>query len=180
VFHRSPRLLLRPIWPEDWQGVLAGIANERVVRNLASATWPYAEENARAFVADRPEPLFPRSLITRADSGEVIGCIGIDPVIGEPATAELGYWVAQPHWGRGYATEAGAAMIAIARLLGHERLTAAHFSDNPASGRVLAKLGFVPTGKIAPRFSCGRGETAMALEYGLELAENRAQRPRAA
>lgn len=170
MFHRSPRLLLRPIWPEDWQGVLAGIADERVVRHLASAPWPYDEANARAFVADTPAPMFPRCLVTRADSGAVIGCIGIDPA-SDSGTAELGYWIARAHWGHGYATEAGQAMIAMARVLGHRALIAAHFSDNPASGRVLAKLGFAPTGIIAPRFSCGRGEAAMALEYGLSLAE---------
>lgn len=178
MFHRSSRLLLRPIWPEDWQSVLAGIADERVVRNLASAPWPYREENARAFVADTPAPMFPRCLITHAGTGQAIGFIGIDWVDGAQG-AELGYWIAQAHWGRGYATEAGAAMIAIARALGHGRLTAAHFSDNPASGRVLAKLGFEPTGKVHQRFSCGRGETAMALEYGLSLGHG-AQDQRAA
>ncbi len=169
MFHRSPRLLLRPIWPEDWQGVLGGIADERVVRDLASTPWPYHAEHARAFTADQPQPLFPRCLITRASDAAVVGCIGIDPVEGEATAAELGYWIAQPHWGQGYATEAGTAMIAVARLLGHGLLTAAHFSDNPASGRVLRKLGFEPTGKVRPRFSCGRGAAAMALEYGLDL-----------
>ena len=47
MFHRSERLLLRPPWPEDWQAVHAGIADEGVVRNLARAPWPYAEEDAR-------------------------------------------------------------------------------------------------------------------------------------
>ena len=44
VFHRSDRLLLRPIWPEDWKSVLTGIADEGVVRNLARAPWPYSEQ----------------------------------------------------------------------------------------------------------------------------------------
>jgi RimJ/RimL family protein N-acetyltransferase len=180
VFHRTSRLLLRPIWPEDWQGVLAGIADEQVVRNLASAPWPYREDNARAFVAAAPVPKFPRCLITRADSGAVIGCIGIDPIAGDPAAAELGYWIAREHWGQGYATEAGHAMIAMARVLGHTLLQAAHFSDNPASARVLAKLGFVPTGTIGPRFSCGRGETAMALDHALNLGAGEIEERRAA
>jgi RimJ/RimL family protein N-acetyltransferase len=180
VFHRSPRLLLRPIWPEDWQGVLAGIADEQVVRHLASAPWPYFEENARAFASEAAQPMFPRCLVTRADNGAVVGCIGIDQIEGDLQAAELGYWIAQRHWGRGYATEAGRAMVAIARVLGHARLQAAHFSDNPASGRVLAKLGFEPTGSIAPRFSCGRGDTAMALEYGLDLAAPSLEKRRAA
>ena len=167
MFHRSQRLLLRPIWPEDWQGVLAGIADEGVVRNLASAPWPYGAEDARRFTALPSRPLFPRFLITRASDAAVIGCIGIDPNEGE---VELGYWIARAHWGYGYATEAGEAVLGIARSLGHQRLQASHFLDNPASGRVLQKLGFTPTGRVVERHSCGRGAKAPTAEYTLDLA----------
>lgn len=167
MFHRSDRLLLRPIWPEDWQGVLGGIADEGIVRNLARAPWPYAEADARKFVALPIDPMFPRFLVTRASDAEVVGCIGIDPHKGD---VELGYWIARPHWGQGYATEAGAAVLDIARTLGHPRIVASHFLDNPASGRVLKKLGFVPTGRIVERHSCGRGAMAQSAEYALDLA----------
>ena len=40
MFFRSERLFLRPVWPEDWQAILNGIADEAVVRNLARAPWP--------------------------------------------------------------------------------------------------------------------------------------------
>ena len=60
MFHRSDRLLLRPVWPEDWQNILAGIADEGVVRNLASAPWPYNAADARAFTALPVNPRFPR------------------------------------------------------------------------------------------------------------------------
>lgn len=172
MFHRSERLLLRPIWPEDWQGVLSGIADEGVVRNLASAPWPYSEQDARAFTALPIAPLHPRFLITRARDAAVIGCIGIDPVPGEPDAIEIGYWIARPHWGQGYATEAGRAVIEIARTLGYVRLYGSHFLDNPASGKVLAKLGFTPTGRVVERHSCGRGEKAQTAEYSLDLIES--------
>ena len=167
MFHRSDRLLLRPIWPEDWQGVLGGIADEGIVRNLASAPWPYAEADARKFVALPVDPMFPRFLVTRARDAAVIGCIGIDPHEGN---VELGYWIARPHWGQGYATEAGRAALAIARTLGHRRIVASHFLDNPASGRVLRKLGFEPTGRVVERHSCGRGVKVQAVEHILDLA----------
>jgi RimJ/RimL family protein N-acetyltransferase len=54
-------------------------------------------------------------------------------------------------------------------MLGHARLVASHFVDNPASGRVLRKLGFQPTGKVRLRHSCGRGEEAPAVEYTRDL-----------
>lgn len=168
MFHRSERLLLRPIWPEDWQALLAGIADEGVVRNLARAPWPYREQDARDFAALPAEPLHPRFLITRAADAEAVGCIGLGPA-GDAANdgeaLELGYWIARPHWGQGYATEAGAAVLEMAATLGHRELAASHFLDNPASGRVLRKLGFEPTGRVEPRWSCGRGAMTDTVQY---------------
>ncbi|MEL6877740.1 MAG: GNAT family N-acetyltransferase [Pseudomonadota bacterium] len=171
MFHRSERLLLRPIWPEDWQGVFAGIADEGVVRNLARAPWPYQEEDAREFAQSSIDPLFPRFLITRARDAAVIGCIGIDAMDADETgdEVELGYWIARPFWGQGFATEAGHAVLKIAAALGHKRLTASHFLDNPASGKVLQKLGFVSTGRVLQRHSCGRGAKAPVAEYALDL-----------
>lgn len=169
MFHVSQRLLLRPIWPEDWQGLFAGIADKGVVRNLASAPWPYAEEDAREFAARPIEPLFPRFAITRSTDATIIGCIGIDPLEDRDDAVELGYWIARTHWGRGYATEAGAAALQVARALGHNEIIASHFLDNPASGTVLRKLGFEPTGRVVERHSCGRGAAAPTAEYALDL-----------
>ena len=82
----------------------------------------------------------------------------------------MGYWIARPFWGRGFATEACAALIDIARALGLRQLEASHFIDNPASARVLDKLGFESTGLIAPRMSCARGEEVPARLMRLRLA----------
>ncbi|HET9336851.1 MAG TPA: GNAT family N-acetyltransferase, partial [Sphingomicrobium sp.] len=77
--------------------------------------------------------------------------------------------IARAHWGKGFATEAGRALIDIAKALKLPRLEASHFLDNPASGRVLEKLGFKPTGLSAERYSCARGGEAMARLYRLSL-----------
>ncbi|MEL6529053.1 MAG: GNAT family N-acetyltransferase [Pseudomonadota bacterium] len=171
MFHRSERLLLRPIWPEDWQGIFGGIADEGVVRNLARAPWPYHEDHAREFAARGVSPEEPRFLITRAKDATVVGCIGLDLDDAEyPNAIEMGYWIARPYWGQGFATEAGNAVLEIARTLGHRTVVASHFLDNQASGRVLRKLGFVPTGRIIERHSCGRGEAAQTAEFQYEIA----------
>jgi len=81
----------------------------------------------------------------------------------------MGYWIARPFWGRGYATEACFALIDMARTLGLTSLEGSHFLDNPASGRVLEKLGFEPTGIVAPRLSCARGTEVAARLMRLEL-----------
>lgn len=187
MFHRSQRLLLRPIWPEDWQALLAGIADEGVVRNLARAPWPYHEQDARDFAAQPADPLHPRFLITRAADAQVVGSIGFGPMgdagndaSNDAGALELGYWIARPHWGQGYATEAGAAVLAMAELLGHTEMVASHFLDNPASGRVLRKLGFEPTGRTEPRWSCGRGAMADTALYRRLLGHDAGVSQRAA
>ncbi|MFN3864869.1 MAG: GNAT family N-acetyltransferase [Erythrobacter sp.] len=179
MFHRSRRLLLRPIWPEDWQALMAGIADEGVARNLALAPWPYQEGDARAFAARPVEPLFPRFLITRAQDAQVIGCIGIEPA-GTPGAVTLGCWIARRFWGQGYATEAGEAVLSVAEMLGHGEAEAWHFLDNPASGKVLRKLGFEPTGRVEERWSRARGGKAPSAHYRRDLAAMPTEHQRAA
>jgi RimJ/RimL family protein N-acetyltransferase len=165
MFARTPRLLLRPGWPEDAAALTAAIADEGIVRNLASAPWPYTENDARAFLSswsDGPRSNFVMVQRTAA-APRVIGCIGIDAHA--EGGHEIGYWIARPYWGLGYATEAGRHMIDLARTLGITELKAGHFIDNPASGTVLRKLGFRATGRVAMRTSKGRGTTVATAEY---------------
>ena len=165
MFHRSERLFLRPAFPEDCGAILAGIGEEAIVRNLARAPWPYGIEEARAFAAMPQDMRLPHFLVTLPGVG-VIGCAGMGEHEGQ---SELGYWIARQHWGRGYATEAAGAVLKIARALGHRRVVAGHFVDNPASGKVLRKIGFVPTGRSGLRFSLGRGCATESVEYALDL-----------
>ena len=169
MFARTERLLLRPGWAEDAPALAAAIADEMIVRNLAVVPWPYSLRDAEAFLAAPRDPVLPSMLVFERTDGEpqLIGSCGLGR---RPSGAvELGYWISRPHWGRGYATEAGEALVDIARALGIERLEASHFLDNPASGRVLEKLGFQSTGMIAPRLSCARGMEIPARYFRLEL-----------
>jgi RimJ/RimL family protein N-acetyltransferase len=170
MFARTERLLLRPGWSQDAPALFEAIRDERIVRNLATAPWPYRPGDAEAWLATERKPCEPSLLIFRHTGAapELIGAIGF----GRRPTGEteFGYWIARRHWGRGYATEAGRALLATARHgLRLKRLDAGHFLDNPASGRVLEKLGFKPTGMIVPRYSAGRGEAAPCRLFKLEL-----------
>lgn len=169
MFHRTQRLLLRPIWAEDWQDILSGISDEGVVRNLARAPWPYSAQDARDFAGRAHDARLPSFLaILPSPNGQmVVGCAGL-ALDGD--NVELGYWIARQYWGRGFATEAARGVMEIARLIGHRQLIAGHFTDNPASGRVLRKLGFQPTGQVIERHSCGRDEMADMVEYKCDLA----------
>ena len=169
MFARTPRLLLRPGFPEDAPALAGAIADEAIARGLANVPWPYRMRDAEAFLASPRDPGLPSCLIFEFGTGapQLAGSCGLGR---RPSGAvEMGYWIARPFWGRGFATEACTALIAIARSLGLERVEGSHFVDNPASGRVLEKLGFEPSGIIAPRMSCARGIEVPARLMRLQL-----------
>lgn len=169
MFARTPRLLLRPGFPEDAPELAAAIADEAVVRHLAVAPWPYALRDAEAFLAGPRDPVLPSLLIFERTNGapRLLGACGLGRR--SSGAVEIGYWIARAYWGRGFATEACRALVAIAQALGLKQLEGSHFIDNPASARVLEKLGFRSTGLIAPRMSCARGEEVPARLMRLEL-----------
>lgn len=176
MFARTERLLLRPGWSEDAPAVFKAIADQGIVRNLAQAPWPYRHADAETFLARERRPDEPTCLIflRTGAAPRLIGGIGLARKHEEEAH-ELGYWIARPYWGLGFATEAGRALIANARAsLRLKRIVAGHFIDNPASGRVLRKLGFQATGDTVRRFSAGRGAEAPCREFVLELAPEEA------
>ena len=170
MFARTERLLLRPGFPEDAPALMNAIADLSIVRHLTAAPWPYRMRDAEAFLAAPRDPVLPSLLVFERTDGpiQLVGTIGL----GRRASGavEMGYWIARSQWGRGIATEAGTAMIGIARALGLASLEGSHFLDNPASGRVLEKLGFAATGLIAPRRSCARDEDSPARLMRLYLA----------
>ena len=184
MFARTPRLLLRPGFPEDAPALAVAIADQAIVRNLAGAPWPYRMRDAEAFLASPRDPVLPSLLIfERTEAAPaLVGACGLGR---RPSGAvELGYWIARSHWGRGFATEACAAVIEIARMLRLSSLEGSHFLDNPASARVLEKLGFTPLGILAPRMSRARGTEVparlMRLQLNATVAREAAAEPLAA
>ena len=168
--YSTDRLHLRPGRPEDAPALFRAIADQDIVRNLSSAPWPYSMADAERLASlefNRDEP---RLFIFRKgpDPAELIGVAGLDLM--PRGEVELGYWIAKEHWNRGYAFEVGRKMIEIARTeLKLARLFAGYFVDNPASGRVLEKLGFVPTPELVDRNSRARGGAAPCRMCTLDL-----------
>ncbi len=172
MFIRSERLFLRPGWPEDWEELLAQIGDERVVKNLARAPWPYTARDARNFASQPQDPRCPHFLITLPTSAEPARIVGSVGLAGDGEDVLLGYWIARDHWGKGFATEAARAVLSLARTLGHKQLLAKHFADNTASERVLRKVGFRPTGEIRPAYNLARGCALPALVHAVELGQS--------
>ena len=156
MFIRTDRLFLRPPFPEDWRDVYRGIAHEDVVRMLAKAPWPYTEQDAQEYCARPrgPEEFGFAITLPGAAGAPVIGQIGL---FRENAAWEIGYWLAGPYRRRGYVSEALGAVLETACALGIGRVEAGHFLDNPASGALLRKCGFVETGEVRMMTSAGRG-----------------------
>ncbi|MEO9132936.1 MAG: GNAT family N-acetyltransferase [Sphingomonas sp.] len=175
MFARTSRLTLRPAWPEDAPALSQAIGHEDVVTRLSHVPWPYALGDAQDFLSRprAPKEAFFLILSHETDYPRIVGGMGIHPEV-DRGTHELGYWLTPSAWGRGYATEAGRAVVSIARhALGLKRLNAGHFVDNPASGRVLTKLGFRPTGRIEPRASLARRADTPCALFELDLDEYR-------
>lgn len=174
MFARTERLLLRPGWLEDAPALTAAIGDEGIVRNLARAPWPYGEADALHYLESIQDSALPEFLIFSRTLGapRLVGGCGIARE--EKGGLELGYWIARPYWGLGFATEAGKAVLQVARAMNLPKLRARHALDNPASGNVLRKIGFRPTGCVGFYHSRGRGtDVPCALFEESELVEMR-------
>ncbi|PZF77136.1 N-acetyltransferase [Aestuariivirga litoralis] len=137
----TDRLTLRPPLATDAEALVPALNNFNVSRWTGRIPFPYGPDDAAAFLAHhlRPTPDELMLMITRA--GTVIGGIGV-------GSGELGYWLAEPHWGQGYGTEAARALTDHAfEVLEREELVASYHIGNAASRRILLGLGFVETGE---------------------------------
>ncbi len=168
MFSRTARLFLRPGWTEDAPALAHALNDLEVSTKLGRVPHPYGQSDAEAFLsAQNPMGDMTCLVFRRGIAAELVGGISLMPIYGG---VELGYWLARPHWGRGYATEAGRAMLLAARhTLGLKAITAQHSLDNPASGRVLRKLGFAPTGHVRQVSSLARGCDMPCAEYRIAL-----------
>lgn len=132
---QTDRLVLRGFRTDDVEPITNLIGNLKVARWLTHVPHPYTLEDAEWFIAkDRETPG-----VTYA-----IECDGA--FIGAVSHGEmLGYWIAEPWWGKGYATEAADALIAHRFEQGASEIISGYHLGNDGSRNVLTKLGFVPT-----------------------------------
>jgi RimJ/RimL family protein N-acetyltransferase len=142
--------MLRLWQPGDLPALLKYANNRNVSANLRDGfAFPYTTQNAQAFLTavSRQDPL---SFYAIATPDEAIGGIGVSLNTDvHRLTAELGYWLAEPYWGQGIATEAVLKFCDDAfERFGLLRIYAEPYASNSASCRVLQKAGFSLEGRL--------------------------------
>jgi RimJ/RimL family protein N-acetyltransferase len=141
---------VRSFQPADAPSIALHANNRKIWVNLRdSFPHPYAIEDAGAFIAfalaEKPETAFAIGV-----GGEAVGAVGfrVLPDV-ERGTAEVGYWLGEPFWGKGIVPEVLSAMTPWAiRTYGLTRVFAVPFEWNTASMRVLEKAGYVFEGRM--------------------------------
>ncbi len=142
----TKRLIMRAPREGDIPALVQLADNLHVAQMLARMPHPYGEAEARSFIAmaghKRPGVSY---ALTLAGTGTFIGCAGLNV---KDRGLELGYWVGEPYWKRGFATEAAHALVDLAfRETRIQVLNVSVRVINPASRRVIHKCGFQYAGQ---------------------------------
>jgi ribosomal-protein-alanine N-acetyltransferase len=141
----TERLLFRPLELSDTSRLAELVGNYEVAKMLLPVPYPYTEQDARDFILNSHEDRIAETdyvfaIVSKAER-TLIGCAELG-LRRQFQRAELGYWVAVPYWGQGYMTEAARWMLRYGfEDLNLNRIHSSHFAHNPASGRVMQKIG---------------------------------------
>ena len=149
---QTERLLLRPLCRSDIPALLPLIGAREVAATTLRIPHPYTREDAEKFL-DYSEGVWERREGARCgvflrEGERLCGGIGLQ-ANPEHNHAELGYWIGVPFWGNGYCTEAAREVLKYGfGPLELNRIHSGHFSNNPASGRILRKIGMKHEGTL--------------------------------
>jgi RimJ/RimL family protein N-acetyltransferase len=165
----TPRLLLRPFDLTDGPAVQQLAGAKEVANATALIPHPYPDGAAEQWIATHASEWAAHRVLSLAvalkANGALIGSMGLT-IAEEHARAELGYWIGVPFWRNGFATEAASALTDFAfRVLQLNRVQAHHYASNPASGRVLLKVGMRREG-TSPKMMFKNGRFEDVVFYG--------------
>ena len=167
---RTERLILRLFQKSDAEAVQRLCNNYNIYKNTLYLPYPYKLSDAitwieghyKKFVSDQSYEF----AITDLDTGEVYGAIALS---NNKAfnNGEIAYWIGEPYWGRGYATEAAKAMLQFAfEEKNYHKVFARYFLSNVASGRVMEKIGMKQEGILRQHIKKD-GEYIDLVYYGI-------------
>ncbi|WFB66245.1 GNAT family N-acetyltransferase [Chryseobacterium sp. WX] len=140
---QTERLILSQLEEKDIPFIVE-LLQHRIFSDLTSnIPYPYVENDARSWVKMSKEAFENNAGYTfaiRNKEGQIMGAIGLHDR--EDDKAELGYWIGIPYWNKGYVTEAAKGIIDFGfDELKLNKIFATHFLHNPASGRIMEKIG---------------------------------------
>lgn len=168
--YKTPCLTIRNFADSDWKRLQGFGGKPQVARMMMSLKSPWSEQDVKIWMKRAP---YCGRLGFRAGiylGADLIGFVGIG---GNPASCA--YAIDPDYWGKGYASEAFHGLLSHCfKHLGLEFVEADHFTDNPASGRILQKSGFVQTGTDMGE-SAARLEPAPNITYRLTKSQFKAK-----
>ena len=147
----TERLIMRPFRRSDAPDVQRLAGAREIAAGTLRLPHPYGEGMAERWIGSHQET-FERGegiafAVTLRGNGRLIGAISLMAISTEHERAEMGYWIGVPYWNQGYCTEAARAVIRYGfEVLELNRIQASHFARNPASGRVMQKIGMTREG----------------------------------
>jgi ribosomal-protein-alanine N-acetyltransferase len=178
----TSRLILRPFKLDDAPVVKELAGKWDIAETTANIPHPYKEGMAEEWISTHQEAFDKGEAVTFAitlkPDGMLIGAIGIH-INKTNRLGEMGYWIGKPYWNQGYCTEAAKEVVRYAfEVLDLNRIQARHMTKNPASGRVMQKVGMKYEGTLRQSlFRWGKFEDAAIYsilqdEYGLALVHS--------
>ena len=175
----SERLVFSVPEVKDIPLLLEYAKNPVISRNLLTFPYPYHERDAIWWINSANEGhqsgnefIF---AIRDKETESFMGGIGLH-LDKSNNQAEVGYWLGEPHWGKGYATEGTREMVRFGfETLGLNRITSSHYEYNPASGKVIEKSGLLKEGVRKEHIKKEDGYYDLHI-YGLTRSQYEAQK----
>lgn len=170
---KTQRLTLRPFHLADAKRVQQLAGDPEIAKTTSNVPHPYKDGMAEDWISKHAEHFQRGFALTLAieNQHDLIGCISL---IGDLKTrAELGYWIGKPYWNQGFCTEAARALAQFGFDQLHlHKIISRHFAINPASGKIMQKLGMKQEGVLREDiFKDGAWHDVIV--YGLLRAELR-------
>lgn len=146
------RLILRPFALTDAPAVKRLAGDREMASTTLNIPHPYEDGMAEKWISAHQQQFEKGELVnfavTLRPDGSLIGAMGLR-ITPAHFHAELGYWIGKPYWNHGYATEAAKVVVRYGfEVAGLNRIHAHHFTRNPASGRVMQKIGMKHEGRM--------------------------------
>jgi RimJ/RimL family protein N-acetyltransferase len=136
----TSRLVLRKVGEEDALAIAPLVNNPRIAENTRRIPSPCSLDDVRRWLSELETGEAAAHVFAITFERRLIGVIGLE---GDAHAPELGYWLAEPWWGRGLMGEAASRVLEFAFVTcGYERIIAGYRHGNEASRRILVGLGF--------------------------------------